>query len=337
MDDGLQPGRPQVFVSLYDEGLIYRDYFLVNRCPQLPDRALRHRDRAQGRRRASSGTSATRCRGLGRVRRRGHHAARDHARRHGRGRPSGRRALHAPASARGSSCRSRTGPSRSSPTSASTASSAPGAVKVTPAHDPVDFEIGKKHGLEQIIVIDGTGKMTEAAGPDFAGLDRFAAAGQGRRGPQRAGPARQDRGPRPRRRPLLPLQDRHRAAPLLAVVRADQAAGRRGHPRRRGRRDRVHPGELGQDLLRLDVQHPRLVHLAPALVGPPHPGLVLPGLRPDHGGHGGRRRSAPSAAAAARPGRGRPRHLVLLRPVALLHPRLAGRDRGPARRSIRPT
>ncbi|MBN2244491.1 MAG: valine--tRNA ligase [Candidatus Aminicenantes bacterium] len=48
-----------------------------------------------------------------------------------------------------------------------------GAVKVTPAHDPVDFEIGKKHNLEQIIVIDGSGKMTKDAGEAFQGLDRF--------------------------------------------------------------------------------------------------------------------------------------------------------------------
>jgi valyl-tRNA synthetase len=49
-----------------------------------------------------------------------------------------------------------------------------GAVKVTPAHDPVDFALGKRHGLEQVIVIDGSGKMTEKAGAEFAGLDRFA-------------------------------------------------------------------------------------------------------------------------------------------------------------------
>jgi len=48
-----------------------------------------------------------------------------------------------------------------------------GAVKVTPAHDPTDFEMGKRHGLKQIIVIDGTGKMTEEAGGEFKGLDRF--------------------------------------------------------------------------------------------------------------------------------------------------------------------
>ncbi|MCJ7611840.1 MAG: valine--tRNA ligase [Candidatus Aminicenantes bacterium] len=48
-----------------------------------------------------------------------------------------------------------------------------GAVKVTPAHDPTDFALGKKHGLPQIIVIDGSGKMTDAAGAVFKGLDRF--------------------------------------------------------------------------------------------------------------------------------------------------------------------
>jgi valyl-tRNA synthetase len=38
----------------------------------------------------------------------------------------------------------------------------------------VDFELGKRHGLEQVIVIDGSGRMTEAAGREFQGLDRFA-------------------------------------------------------------------------------------------------------------------------------------------------------------------
>jgi len=44
-----------------------------------------------------------------------------------------------------------------------------GAVKVTPAHDPLDFEIGLTHGLEQITVIGLDGVMTEGAGR-FAGL-----------------------------------------------------------------------------------------------------------------------------------------------------------------------
>lgn len=47
-----------------------------------------------------------------------------------------------------------------------------GAVKVTPAHDPNDFEIGQRHGLPQILVMDETGKMNEQAG-SYHGMDRF--------------------------------------------------------------------------------------------------------------------------------------------------------------------
>jgi valyl-tRNA synthetase len=50
-----------------------------------------------------------------------------------------------------------------------------GFVKVTPAHDPNDFEIGQRHDLEQLLVIDEHGVMNEAAGEEFAGLDRYAA------------------------------------------------------------------------------------------------------------------------------------------------------------------
>ncbi len=47
-----------------------------------------------------------------------------------------------------------------------------GALKITPAHDPNDFEIGRNHGLEIVRVIDDRGFMTEEAGR-FAGLERF--------------------------------------------------------------------------------------------------------------------------------------------------------------------
>ncbi|MCL6518388.1 MAG: valine--tRNA ligase [Armatimonadetes bacterium] len=49
-----------------------------------------------------------------------------------------------------------------------------GAVKVTPAHDPNDFEIGMRHNLQQVVVIGTDGSMTEEAGR-FAGMDRYAA------------------------------------------------------------------------------------------------------------------------------------------------------------------
>ena len=45
-----------------------------------------------------------------------------------------------------------------------------GAVKITPAHDFDDFEVGERHGLERIRVIGEDGKMTAAAGEKYAGL-----------------------------------------------------------------------------------------------------------------------------------------------------------------------
>jgi len=47
-----------------------------------------------------------------------------------------------------------------------------GAVKVTPAHDPNDFEIGVRHQLPHVIVIDNSGNMSKAAGK-YAGMDRY--------------------------------------------------------------------------------------------------------------------------------------------------------------------
>lgn len=49
-----------------------------------------------------------------------------------------------------------------------------GCVKVTPAHDPNDFEMGQRHNLPMITVMHKNGTMNEHAGP-FAGLDRFEA------------------------------------------------------------------------------------------------------------------------------------------------------------------
>lgn len=47
-----------------------------------------------------------------------------------------------------------------------------GVVKVTPAHDQNDFEIGRRHGLDPINIMNGDGTMNEAAGP-YAGQERF--------------------------------------------------------------------------------------------------------------------------------------------------------------------
>ncbi|MCX6841120.1 MAG: valine--tRNA ligase [candidate division WOR-3 bacterium] len=47
-----------------------------------------------------------------------------------------------------------------------------GAVKVTPAHDPVDFEIGERHKLERIKVIGDDARMTDAVPPKYRGMTR---------------------------------------------------------------------------------------------------------------------------------------------------------------------
>ena len=48
-----------------------------------------------------------------------------------------------------------------------------GIVKITPAHDPNDFLVGKRHGLEEINIMTDDAHMNELAGAKYAGMDRF--------------------------------------------------------------------------------------------------------------------------------------------------------------------
>src|SRR5688572_2057022 len=50
-----------------------------------------------------------------------------------------------------------------------------GAVKITPAHDSYDWEIGERHGLEKLVVMNDDATMNAAAGQEYAGLDRVEA------------------------------------------------------------------------------------------------------------------------------------------------------------------
>ena len=50
-----------------------------------------------------------------------------------------------------------------------------GAVKITPAHDPNDYQVGERHNLPQLLVMNEDATMNAEAGPEFAGLDRFVA------------------------------------------------------------------------------------------------------------------------------------------------------------------
>ena len=171
MDPGFSRAVRQVFVSLYQEGLIYRDYYLVNRCPRcqtvLSDIEIEHRDlrgklwhvRYPGEG-SDEGVVVATTRPETML---GDTAVAVHPDDDRFKRLHGKRVL-LPLQNRLIPVITDERVEREFGT---------GAVKVTPAHDPVDFEIGKLHDLEQVIVIDGSGRMTEAAGPEFWGLDRF--------------------------------------------------------------------------------------------------------------------------------------------------------------------
>jgi len=171
MDEGFSRAVKHVFISLYSEGLIYRDYYLVNRCPRcgtvLSDIEIEHRE-LQGRLyfirypfvdgQAGIVVATTRPETmLGDTAVAVHPEDERYLKMHGKN-------LLLPLVGRKIPVITDNRVEREFGT---------GAVKVTPAHDPVDFELGKEHHLEQVIVIDGSGKMTEAAGAEFKGLDRF--------------------------------------------------------------------------------------------------------------------------------------------------------------------
>ncbi len=50
-----------------------------------------------------------------------------------------------------------------------------GALKITPAHDKVDYEIGQRHGLAILDILNADATLNELAGPELAGMERFAA------------------------------------------------------------------------------------------------------------------------------------------------------------------
>ena len=105
-----------------------------------------------------------------------------------------------------------------------------GALKITPGHDPVDFEIGRDHGLEEITVIGLDGRMNEDAG-EFAGLTQEEANERDRRAARGAGAAREAGAVPSLGRALRPLRHAHRAADHAPVVGEHEAA--RGAGRRR--------------------------------------------------------------------------------------------------------
>ena len=172
-----------------------------------------------------------------------------------------------------------------------------GAVKVTPSHDPNDFEAGLRNNLPQIDVMNEVAQMNQNAGP-YQGLDRFEARQKVLEDLEQGGFLVGVEGLRCPAGQMRSLQDHRRATAFDAVVRQDPAAGR---PRHRGggeRRRQVRAGELLQDLFRVDAQHSRLVHLAAIVVGTSHSRRGIAKIAAKSWSRGKRPPNAPSAAEA---------------------------------------
>ncbi len=150
-----------------------------------------------------------------------------------------------------------------------------GAVKVTPAHDPNDFATGERHGLAKINILTEDGKINDHGGP-FAGQDRFAARKAVLAALTEKGPAQGRQDPPPRGRPLPALRHGCGTVPFDAVVLLDARDGRRGARGGAVGRGVARPRFLGRHLRELAGEHHGLVHLPPALVGAPDPGVLLP-------------------------------------------------------------
>ena len=165
-----------------------------------------------------------------------------------------------------------------------------GAVKITPAHDFNDFEVGKRHNLPQINIFSVEAKLQlkgqrgvrrrrakvsrprRHSGDAWHGPFRRAQGNPRAAGRKRTG--RKDRATVARRPARRPLERGDRAVFDRPVVRQREGTGEaRDRGRARGQ-NQIRPEKLGEDLFRLDGKHPALVHLAPALVGAPNSGVV---------------------------------------------------------------
>ena len=200
-----------------------------------------------------------------------------------------------------------------------------GAVKMTPAHDPNDFEVGLRHNLEVIRCIDDDGKINENGGP-YNGMDRYECRKAIVKDLEEQGylikteDYSHNVGTCYRCHndvePLISAQWFVKMAPLakeaLRVVNDGEV--------------QVHPRAVHQDLHQLDGERPRLVHLPPALVGPPDPRLDLRRLRPHHRGPRRPHLLRQVRQQEHHPGGGRAGHLVLAPPCGPSPP-WAGRTR----------
>ena len=199
-----------------------------------------------------------------------------------------------------------------------------GALKVTPGHDPTDFEIGRDHGLETITVIGLDGRMNEDAG-DLAGKTQ-AEADEAILAWLKEHDQLEER--EHYRHAVGTCERCHtRIEPLVSLqwwvaMEEPQEAGARSLARTASALSPRVAAPVRDPLVRGD---PGLEHLAPALVGAPAAAVVLP-RRPRHVRLAAARRVRRVRLGRARARSRRPRHLVLVGALAVRDARLALAD-----------
>ena len=207
-----------------------------------------------------------------------------------------------------------------------------GALKITPGHDPNDFEIGRRHGLEEIGVIGPDGRMTEEAGERFAGLTAAEAQRGGGRRAARGGPAARRGALRPLG-PLLAALRAQRIEPLISLqwfCRMDELAKPAIEV---VERDEVRIAPAQWKRVYLDWMR----EIRPWCVsrqlwwGHRIPVWYCDACEETYVDRGGGARALRRLRRRAAPGGGRPRHLVQLGALAVRHARLARRHAGAAR------
>ena len=203
-----------------------------------------------------------------------------------------------------------------------------GAVKVTPAHDPNDFQMGRRHAMAPIDVMDETGHMTRPHRQNISAWTVSRAAKKSSKTWRRSALLKKSRTtPMPWATATAATRWLSRSYSNQWFVKMKPLAERALEAVEDGERH-VYPGPLEKNLYRLDGKHPRLVHLAADLVGTSHSGVVLPRLRRDHCRRR-RPRVVPRSAKCASyyAGRRRARHMVFVVAVAVFNHGLAAGHR----------
>jgi valyl-tRNA synthetase len=160
-----------------------------------------------------------------------------------------------------------------------------GCVKITPAHDFNDYAVGQRHKLAMPSILTLEAKIVDDAPEAYRGLDRFEARKKIVADLEAQGLLEQVKP----HKLMVPRGDRTgvviepmltdqwfvaMSKPAPEGTSSGQIDRRSGAGKSRLGRNQIRAGKLDHHLQPVAEQHPGLVHLAPAVVGPPDPGLV---------------------------------------------------------------